>query len=135
MVKNMYFRIALQTHQPPIWTWRSTPLSSLDGLRQTLKIYKDIPKHHVRIFFSTSLEFMDDMLTRQNQGLPSSSITAEEFLRGKQPGTLELARLELELSGAGDHDCPYTFSPPASLQEYQIWTRLMNRVRSGELEP
>lgn len=131
----MYFRIALQTHQPPIWTWRSTPLSSLDGLRQTLKIYKGIPKQHVRIFFSTSLEYMDVMLLRQNQGLPSSSITAEEFLRGKQPGTLELTRLELEMSGAGDHDCLYIFTPPASQQEYQLWARLMNRVRSGELEP
>jgi hypothetical protein len=76
---------------------------------------------------------MEEMLVRQNEGLITSSLTADQFLTGHRINTQEVTRLELELSTAGDHDAPYEFALPATLPQLLAWTKLMVKVRSGEL--
>ena len=44
-------------------------------------------------------------------------------------------RLEYELGAGGDHDIPYSYTPPESLPLRLAWTRLLGKVQRGELEP
>lgn len=175
-----YYRVALQRDQSPTWRWASTVLSSLDGVFGFLRLYHLVPRDHLRVFFSSSADYLNEMLARENQGLPSNSLTADQlFTEGKPvdpqemqrlesaggPGqgmgravtsllgaqawheqgqgvpaqgstsVLEKSRLAIELDGGADHDTPYRFSLPASLPQVLAWTRLLARVKRGELEP
>ena len=38
-------------------------------------------------------------------------------------------------SRGGDHDTPYTFTPPSTLRQALAWTRLLAKVHRGEGEP
>ena len=49
--------------------------------------------------------------------------------------SLERRRLEQELGAGGDHDVPYHFALPLSMQQVLAWMRLMGRVQRGEIEP
>lgn len=131
----IYYRVAFRAEQPETWRWRSTALTSLQALLLLLRTYNNMPKDRIRVFISSSEEYMDEMLFRQNNGLVSSSVTADQMLSGKKISVLEVKRLELELSSAGDHDTPYTFALPASTAQMQSWTVLMAKVRRGELVP
>lgn len=130
----MYYRVALRVNQPPNWAWKSTPLSSLEAVLLFLKTYHALPKDRLRIFFSASLESMEEMLALHNQGLVSGAVTVEQFMQGKCLTTLETARLQHELAGAGDHDTPYTFTLPVSTPQLLSWLKLRARVERGELE-
>lgn len=131
----IYYRVALQDKQTPTWKWKSTVLTSLDALLLFLRTYGSIPKEDVRVFFSSSAEEMEEMLSRQNQGLVSNSVSADQLLSGRSMNSSEIKRLEFELSGAGDHDEPYTFTLPTYVPQLLTWTKLQARVRNGELEP
>jgi hypothetical protein len=131
----IYYRVALQDKQSPTWKWQSTVLTSIDALLLFLKTYRTIPKEDMRVFFSSSTEGMEEMLSRQNQGLVSNSLSAEQLLTGKSMNSSEVTRLEFELSGAGDHDEPYTFALPTYVPQLLAWTKLQVRVRNGELHP
>ena len=76
----MYYWVAIQTSASPIWKWKSTVLSSLDILFRFLKMHHTIPANRLRIFTSSSREDMNEMLMRENNGLDSKSVTAEQFL-------------------------------------------------------
>ena len=56
-------------------------------------------------------------------------------LMGRGRSLLESRRLELESGPGGDHDVPYRFVLPAWMPQVLAWTKLLARVRSGELEP
>ena len=131
----IYYRVALQDKQTPTWKWKSTVLTSLDALLLFLRTYKAIPKEDVRVFFSSSAEGMEEMLSRQNQGLASNSLSADQLLTGKSMNSSEIKRLEVELLSTGDHDEPYTFTPPTYMPQLLVWTKLLARVQSGELAP
>ena len=131
----VYYRVALMTNQSPTWKWKSSVLTSLETLFNFLKIYRAIPKDRVRVFLSSTAERMDELLTRENNGLVSNSLTAEQLLSGYKVSSLEVTKLELELCVEGDHDIPYQFSPPATMQQSLAWTKLLTKVRNGELEP
>lgn len=130
----IYYRVALQDKQTPTWKWKSTVLTSLDALLLFLRTYGSIPKEDVRVFFSSSAEEMEEMLSRQNQGLVSNSVSADQLLSGKSMNSSEIKRLEFELRSAGDHDEPYTFTLPTFMPQLLAWTKLLARVQSGELE-
>jgi hypothetical protein len=89
----------------------------------------------MRVFFSSSLENMDEMLSLENNGLISGSMTAEQFLAKKSISSLDIMRLEIELGSAGDHDVPYEYVHPTYMPEVLVWTKLLAKVRNGELEP
>jgi hypothetical protein len=135
----IYYRIALRAEQS--WLWKSTVLTSLDTLFGFLKLYSMIAGERIRIFFSTSPKYMDEMLDRANKGLASNSMTAEQFLKVKRcispeesTNRLEIRRLELELGVLGNHDSPYMFALPTSMLQAIAWTKLLVKVQAGELE-
>src|SRR5260370_4792366 len=94
----IYYRVALQANRSDTWRWRSTVLTSLNALFGFLKLYSMVPRDLIRVFFSSSPEYMDEMLARANKGLASSSVTAEQFLKVKRCiNSQEIARLQAEL--------------------------------------
>ncbi len=94
----MYYRVALTGDQSNTWRWISTMLTSLEALFGFLRLYNMIPRDRIRVFFSSSVESMDLMLARENKGLASNSITAEQLLNGKSKiSSIEMTHLESEL--------------------------------------
>ena len=100
-----------------------------------LKVYAHIPKNAIRIFYSSSSVCMDEMLARANDGLVANFVTIEQFLQRGHMVSVDVKRLELELSTTGDHDCPYTFMLPDNMPQKLTWTKLLARFHSGELKP
>lgn len=131
----IYYRVAFKKEQTPPWKWQSSLLTSLDTVFGFLRMYHCVSKDCIRVFLSSAPEKMDELLTRENMGLISNSITAEQLMRGYCINSLEIARLELELQTGGDHDIPYEFTPPSSMQQRQQWARLLVKVQAGELVP
>ena len=87
------------------------------------------------MFFSSSAEGVEEMLSRQNQGLVSNSVSADQLLTDRSMNLSEIKRLEFELRSAGDHDEPYTFTLPTYMPQVLAWSKLLARVQSGQLEP
>ena len=143
----IYYRIAFQVELAAaeqqkqilaptvVWKWRSTLLSSPYTLFTLLRAYHYIPKEQIRIFFASSESEMNEMLERQNTGLLSNSISADQFLSRKRMNVQDVRRLALELSKEKDHDASYHFSLPEYLPERLAWSRLLRKVQCGELEP
>lgn len=173
----MYYRVAIQIKNESYWNWKSTPLDSLGALFQLLRLYGAIPQNRLRVFMASSRQELDEMLARENKGMDSTSVTAEQFLSqrriastgSKQAGagdesqpprkvstvtlpplvtsgapaeallqakalsTLERRRWELEMGEGGDHDEQYTFALPLSMPQALAWTKLLVRVKDGEL--
>ena len=77
-----YYRLAFQERQTPLWTWKSTGLTSLDAVLQLLRSFSSsIPPDRIRVFTSSAKEDLHEMLSRENNGLASGSVTAAQFLQ------------------------------------------------------
>ncbi len=93
----MYYRVALQGDQSTTWRWISIVLTSLEALFGFLRLYHMISRDRIRVFFSSSVASMDLMLARENTGLASNSITADQLLNGRgKISPAEMTRLESE---------------------------------------
>jgi hypothetical protein len=46
----IYYRVALRGSQSAAWRWKSSPLTSLDGVLGMLKLYHCMPREHIRVF-------------------------------------------------------------------------------------
>ena len=79
----VYYRLAYQKSETDLWTWKTTVLTSLPTVFQWLRIYGSFPQDRIRVFSSPAKEDLEKMLLRENCGLPSSSVTAEQFLRDR----------------------------------------------------
>ena len=77
-----YYRVAIQSDQSLTWMWKSTVLVSLGAVFDFLKLHQVVSLDRLRVFFSTSMEYLNEMLDRENQGLLSNSIAAEQLLSG-----------------------------------------------------
>jgi hypothetical protein len=94
----IYFRVAIRMDQSSQWQWKSSLLSTPGTLFDFLNMYDRVPKNRLRVFFATSLEFINEMLVRENSGLFSNSITVEEFLKsGRRIDGQHIKELEFEL--------------------------------------
>jgi hypothetical protein len=94
----IYFRVAIRMDQSSQWRWKSSMLSTPGTLFDFLNMYDRVPKNRLRVFFATSLEFINEMLVRENRGLLSNSITVEEFLKsGRRIDGQYIRELEFEL--------------------------------------
>jgi hypothetical protein len=94
----IYFRVAIRMDQSSQWRWKSSILNTPGILFDFLNMYDRVPKNRLRVFFATSLEFINEMLVRENSGLLSNSITVEEFLSsGKRIDGQHIRQLEFEL--------------------------------------
>ena len=76
-----YYRLAVQERQTSQWAWKSTVLTSLVAVLHLLRIYSPIPAERIRVFSSACEEEMTEMLNWENNGLPSGSQTAGQFLQ------------------------------------------------------
>ena len=87
----MYYRVAIQSNTSSGWHWKSTTISSIDPLLQFLRRFHDLPQDHLRVFSSPSRQELGEQLMRENKGMGSDSVTAEQFLQerklGSQQGT------------------------------------------------
>src|SRR5260370_1269601 len=79
-----YHRVALQRDQSPTWRWTSTVLTSLDGVFGFIRLYHMVPRDYLRVFFSSSVDYLNEMLARENQGLPSNSLMADQLCNGSK---------------------------------------------------
>ena len=131
----IYYRVALQLKQSSPWQWQSSTLTSKSSVLEFIEAYKYIPGDAIRVFLSSSSERLDKMLMYANDGLVANSVTAEQFLQYGYMSPIEIKRLELEQNSKGDHDSPYIFTLPTTLPQIRKWTRLLARVRKGELIP
>src|SRR5437762_4056985 len=80
----IYCRVALNSSHLLVWQWKSTKLTSLGALFGFLRMYSPIAQDRLRVFSSSSLEGLDEMLVGENKGWESASVTAEEFLRERR---------------------------------------------------
>ena len=93
----IYYRLAVQEKETSKWIWKSTVLTSLVAVLHLLRLYSPIPAERIRVFSSTCIEEMAEMLNRENDGLVSGSRTAGEFLRERRLSIREvLARETVE---------------------------------------
>ncbi|HEX6482576.1 MAG TPA: hypothetical protein VF043_27340 [Ktedonobacteraceae bacterium] len=97
----IYYRVALRTNETAEWRWKSTAVTSVDAIMGLIKLYNCVPKDRIRVFFSSSVEIMNDMLARENEGLASNSVTAQQFVKGETISQADMARLEFE---SGPHE-------------------------------
>ncbi len=130
----IYYRVALQGKQSATWRWKSSTLTSLDGVLGLLNLYRCVPREHIRVFLSSSTEQMDAMLSRANQGLLSTAITVDQLWDKHCMSWIEVRRLEVELGAGCDHDHPYIWSLPPSGPHVLAWTRLQALRERGEFE-
>src|SRR5947209_3681150 len=93
----MYYRVAIWRDVLPGWQWKTTVLSSLDALLRVLQLYKPLPQNHLRVFSSSSREDLNEQFARENQGLESYSITAEQFLQERKIGSVGSRRITAKL--------------------------------------
>jgi hypothetical protein len=131
----IYYRIALQGSQSATWRWKSSPFTSLDGVLGVLNLYRCVPRERKRVFLSSSLEQMEEMLSRANQGLLSTAITVEQLWDRHCMNWIEVRRLEMELGAGGDHDCPYSSNAPTTNLPVLAWMKLRALRARGELVP
>lgn len=80
----IYYRLAMQEYDTSKWIWKSTLVTSLVAVLHLLRIYSPIPGERIRVFSSTCVEDLAEMLNRENDGLESGSLTAGEFLRERR---------------------------------------------------
>lgn len=65
----------------------------------------------------------------------AESRTEEPFFKEQNLSALERKRFEMEMGTGGDHDAIYTFTLPVLVPQLLAWTKLLARVRQGELQP
>ncbi len=131
----LYYRVAIQGSQSAAWHWKSSLLTSLDSVLGVLKLYRCVPRKHIRVFLSTSPGQMEEMLSRANQGLLSTAISTDQLWDRHCTSWIEVRRLEMELGAGGDHDQAYTWSLSSSGPHVLAWTKLLARRERGELVP
>lgn len=130
----IYYRVAIHGSQSAMWRWKSSPLTSLDGVLGWLQLYRCMPRKDIRVFLSSSPGPMEDMLSLANQGLLSTAITVDQLWNKHCINWTQVRRLEIELGAGGDHDCPYTWSLPPEIPHVLAWTELLSRRARGEVE-
>jgi hypothetical protein len=131
----IYYRVALQGSQSATWRWKSSPLTSLYDVLGLLKLYHCVPNEHIRVFLSSSIEKMEEMLSRANDGLLSTAVTVDQLWDKHCMCWIEVRRLEVELGAGGDHDQAYTWSLSPSGPHALAWTKLRALRERGAFEP
>ena len=111
----MYYRVAIQVDATPTWQWKSTVLSSLNTLFQFLRLFRTLPHDQLRVFSSSSREGLAEQFEQENKGLPSTSVTAAQFLRERmlRPPTVGRSISEREGGTERERGAVAVISQPA----------------------
>ena len=112
-----YYRVAFQNSHSSTWVWQSTVLASLDAAYDFLEMHDSSTRQHMRVFYSSSVAYLNKMLACENQGLLSNSLTAEHVLNGS--AHIDPFQMHLFESFC-DHD-PIMGSAVTSLLAAHIW--------------
>jgi hypothetical protein len=77
-------------------------------------------------------------IAQQRASVNTSSSSGESITTTGAPSSSDMSflqqkRLEIESGPGGDHDTPYRFALPISMNERLAWIHLQRRVRAGEL--
>src|SRR5215469_8619392 len=107
----IYYRVALQVHDSSPWKWQSTILVTLETLFRFLSSNRVLgfPNERIRVFFASSTQALDEMLTRENAGAVSNSMTVEQLVAQRwRISPAEIRRIEADLclqenKGSGLH--------------------------------
>lgn len=137
-----FYRLAVQEHQTAKWVWKSTALTSLVAVLHLLRIYSPIPAERIRVFSSTCLEEIAEMLNRENDGLISGSLTADEFLRARRLCVQSVSAQEtvkklvrhstaVAIDRPLQNDCPVSYLDSASSINLLDQRRLHIELGSG----
>jgi len=118
-----YYRLAFQERSSSTLAWKSTVLTSLDELLQRLvSIRHVIPLERVHVFTASAKEDLDELINGENNGLPSVSIPAAQFLHDNihslEPPPSASAERTAELTAWQ----PDTVATSSSLLEYILAT-------------
>jgi hypothetical protein len=109
--------------------WKSTVLTSLDAVFGFIKLHEVFPRDRLRVFFSSSMEYLNEMLDRENQGLLSNSLTADQLVNGSgRINQFEMQRFE---SACDLH--PYMGTALASLLTAHLWHIQNQQVADEEI--
>ena len=77
-----YYRLALQDRQTGRWSWKTTTITSLEAVFELLRCYGALlPEDRIRVFTASAKEELHEQLGRENNGLASGSVTANQFLQ------------------------------------------------------
>lgn len=135
----MYYRVAIRGIQgghAASWRWKSPLFNSLHNVLGVLNLYRAVSEERMRIFLCTSIQPMDTMLERANQGRMSTAITVQRLWDAHSVNWIEIRRLEVELGEGSDHNQPYDpYDRDRTLFDMQTlaWTTLRARRARGEL--
>jgi hypothetical protein len=91
----MFYRVASQQGPSALWKWESRVIASVEVLLRILGMYRSMPRSHLRVFFSSSVEGLDLMVDRETKGLASDSIPVEHLLHGRWSTSQIISHLEL----------------------------------------
>ena len=94
----IYYRLAFQDRQTARWTWKTTALTSLQAVFQLLRAFSALPQDSIRVFAASSTKDLDEMLSHENNGLASSSVTAAQFWQERNIAVSERAQSVSEQS-------------------------------------
>src|SRR5258708_31647004 len=130
----IYDRVALKGSQSATWRWKSSPVTSLHGVLGLVKLYHCVPNEHIRVFLSSSPEQMDEMLSRANQGLPSTAFSLDQLWDRHSMSWIEVRRLEGGVGAGGGHDRAYSLRLAASGAQHLGWTKRQFLRERGEFE-
>jgi hypothetical protein len=97
----IYYRIAWKNYHSSLWQWKSTKLTSLEGVLHFLRVHRAIPQDRLRVFSSSSCEVLKELLEEENQGRQQISVTAEQFLRERGFHAGQMTRATSEQRGSG----------------------------------
>ena len=123
-----YYRVALQQDQSSTWMWKSTVLVSLDAVFGFIELHPMVKRDRLRVFFSSSVEYLNEMLDRENQGLRSNSLTAEQLCNGS--GRID--QLEMQRFEAACNLHQYLGIAVTSLLTAHLWDMQSQHVPSEE---
>jgi hypothetical protein len=87
----MFYRVAMQEDPSALWKWESRVITSREVLVRVLGMYRSMPRDHLRVFCSSSIEGLDLLLDREKNGLASNSIPVDQFLQERR----SISQLEL----------------------------------------
>jgi hypothetical protein len=139
----MYYRIAWKQQVSAAWQWKSTRLTSQEGVSRFFWFYRAIPRDRLRVFSSSSPEGLNELLALANSteaagcALPAGKRDVQTVFLGGERGAdiMYQKRLAIEMGVGGDHDVPYTFALPVLLSQRLAWVRLLARVQRSEFAP
>lgn len=93
--QSMFYRVAIQKDPSALWKWESRVIASREVLLRVLGMYRSMPRDHLRVFFSSSVEGLDLLLDREKNGLASNSIPVDQFFQERRSTSQGISQLEM----------------------------------------